>query len=308
MAPNSGHSGISLSVLAGRLGLKALGGEALVSGLTEDSRQVRPGDIFAAVKGQGADGRNFIVPAQEAGAAAVMLEEPDLPAGPRLLFQGSSGFRKAVSRAAREVYGFPDKKMDLIGITGTNGKSTIAYLLENIFELHGLKTGVIGTINYRWPGQVREAVNTTPEGPLLFRTLAEMAQDHCRAAVMEVSSHALELGRVDGLEFSAAVFTNLTQDHLDFHKDFVSYFAAKKKLFLHHLKKAGGKVRAAAGVDDSYGQRLREELGQAACGFGFAAGAEIRGSDLHCGLDGLRFKIQTPWGSWEQTSPLIGAF
>ncbi|MDR1083744.1 MAG: UDP-N-acetylmuramoyl-L-alanyl-D-glutamate--2,6-diaminopimelate ligase [Deltaproteobacteria bacterium] len=307
MEPSNVSSPVRLTELAGQFDLKAVGGDPQVFGLTEDSRSVRPGDIFAAIKGLGSDGRDYIDRARDAGAAAVMLEEPDLPVGPRLLFSGKSGFRPAVSRVARTVYGCPDQKLALVGLTGTNGKSSIAYLLEDIFREHGLLTGIIGTVNYRWPGQVREALNTTPEGPLLYRTLAEMVSDGCRTVVMEVSSHALELGRVEGLEFSLALFTNLTQDHLDFHLNFDNYFAAKKKLFTRHLKKDGA-VRAAVGVDDPYGSALKKELGSSAYGYGLTSEADIKGCDLSCSLSGIRLAVQTPWGGWEQDSPLIGSF
>ncbi|MDR2141134.1 MAG: UDP-N-acetylmuramoyl-L-alanyl-D-glutamate--2,6-diaminopimelate ligase [Deltaproteobacteria bacterium] len=299
--------GQSLKDLATRLGLTALGGEAWVTGLTEDSRAVRPGDIFAAIKGLGQDGRDFIEAARLSGAAAIVLEEPDLPVGPRLLHSGQTGYRAVVNQLAREVYGYPDRALKLIGVTGTNGKSTICYLLESVLLAHQQKVGVLGTINYRWPGQLRPAPNTTPEGALLSRTLADMVKDGCQAAIMEVSSHALELGRVAGLAFELALFTNLTQDHLDFHGDFARYFAAKKKLFLERLI-ADGQTRALVGVDDSYGAILREELGPRAHGYGFSPEAEVRGDNLKVDLAGLSLSVHSPWGDWEQTSPLIGSF
>jgi UDP-N-acetylmuramoyl-L-alanyl-D-glutamate--2,6-diaminopimelate ligase len=260
-----------------------------------------------AIKGLGHDGRDYIDAAKRAGAVAVLLEAPDAPVGPRLLYEGKTGFRQLVTRLAQAVYQNPDRQLELVGVTGTNGKSSICYLLEAILLAQGQKAGVMGTINYRWPGQIRTAPNTTPEGPLLFQTLADMARDKCQSVVMEVSSHALDLGRVAGLEFSWALFTNLTQDHLDFHDNIANYFQAKKRLFFERLKKDGA-VRAVVGVDDAHGRELRTELGSRAYGYGFSADAEIRGEIIRRDLNGLTLLIHSPFGEWEQTSPLIGSY
>jgi UDP-N-acetylmuramoyl-L-alanyl-D-glutamate--2,6-diaminopimelate ligase len=282
----------------------------LVAGLTEDSRAVRPGDLFAAIKGQGHDGRDFIGNALAAGAVAAFLEgsarSADL-ACPRIVFKGP-GFRAAVSRAGREIFGQPDQKLALVGLTGTNGKSTVSYLLEAILLAQGRKTGVVGTVNYRWPGEIRPAPNTTPEGPLLGRTLADMVAASCQVAVMEVSSHALALGRVAGYRFSQALFTNLTQDHLDFHGDLENYFLAKRKLFFEGLIDDGA-LRAVVGQDDPYGERLLKELGpQKALGFGFGPKAQVRAVAARYGLWGQILAVRSPWSEFELHSPLIGAF
>lgn len=300
-------SGLRLKELALRLNLKAKEGDPLIYGITEDSRTVKLGDLFVAIKGQGFDGRDFIKAAKEAGAVAVALTEPDLNVGPRLLVADESSFRTVVNQAAREIYNQPDRALDLVGVTGTNAKSTICYLLEEIFLASGQKTGVMGTINYRWPKVIRPAPNTTPEGPLFWRTLFDMAKDACQVVVMEVSSHALELGRVAGARFTQALFSNLTQDHLDFHGEMESYFQAKRKLFVLGLRD-DGKVRAAVGIDDPYGLRLKEELSQRAYGYGLSLKAEVRGENLRLSLSGLKMTIRSPFGDWEQTSPLIGAF
>jgi UDP-N-acetylmuramoyl-L-alanyl-D-glutamate--2,6-diaminopimelate ligase len=299
--------GLTLTGLGKRHNLKALGGRARVTGLTEDSRLVRPGDIFAAIQGLGHNGRDYIESAKQNGAAAILLETPDLAVGPRLLYDNPAGFRQLVNRVAREIYDYPDQKLDLIGVTGTNGKSTICYLLDEILTLHDFKMGIIGTINYRWPGEVRPAPNTTPEGALLSQTLADMVKAQCQKAVMEVSSHALELGRLEGVKFGWALFTNLTQDHLDFHGDLENYYQAKKKLFVDHLKR-DQKVRGAVGTDDPYGLRLQKELGPRVFAFGLNGEPEVKGSNLVCSIKGLSLKITSPFGIWEQKSPLIGSF
>jgi UDP-N-acetylmuramoyl-L-alanyl-D-glutamate--2,6-diaminopimelate ligase len=161
----------------------------------------------------------------------------------------------------------------------------------------------MGTVNARWPGEVRPAANTTPEGPLLSATLAEMVAAGCRSGVLEVSSHALALGRVTGLGFEAALFTNLSRDHLDFHRDMESYYQAKKLLFDRHLKPGPG--RAVINADDEYGARLAGELGKGAVTYGFADRAGVKGENLALGREGLSLDIVHPGGRWRQTSPLL---
>ena len=295
---------VALSRLAGQLNLELRGpGEAEICGLTEDSRAVRPGWIFAAVPGTRFHGRHFLDEALARGAAAVLLggEDMDLPV-PRLLAE-ESRLRPLMALAAAIIFGRPGEKMILVGLTGTNGKTTTAYLLEAVLKRAGLRPGVMGTVNFRWPGQVRPAVNTTPEGPLLSATLAEMAEAGCRSAVLEISSHALALGRVTGLSFEAALFSNLSRDHLDFHPDMESYYQAKKLLFDRHLRPGGG--RAVINVDDEYGARLAGELGEGARTYGFSARAGVRGENLALGREGLALDIVHPGGRWRQASPLL---
>ncbi|MDR2934426.1 MAG: UDP-N-acetylmuramoyl-L-alanyl-D-glutamate--2,6-diaminopimelate ligase, partial [Candidatus Adiutrix sp.] len=262
-----------------------------------------PGWIFAALPGTRFHGRQFLDEALARGAAAVLLggEDVDLPV-PRLL-AAESRLRPLMALASTIVYGRPGEKLILIGLTGTNGKTTTAYLLEAVLGRAGLRPGVMGTVNSRWPGQVRPAVNTTPEGPLLSATLAEMVAAGCRSAVLEVSSHALALGRVTGLGFEAALFTNLSRDHLDFHRDMESYYQAKKLLFDRHLRPGGG--RAVINVDDEYGARLAGELDKGAATYGLKSRAEVKGESLKLGREGLTMDIVHPGGRWRQTSPLL---
>ncbi|MDR1921451.1 MAG: UDP-N-acetylmuramoyl-L-alanyl-D-glutamate--2,6-diaminopimelate ligase, partial [Candidatus Adiutrix sp.] len=214
-----------------------------------------------------------------------------------------------MSEAAAVIYGRPAEKLVAVALTGTNGKTTASYLLEAVLEAAGLKPGVLGTINFRWPGHVGPAPNTTPEGPVLQASLAAMLAAGAKAAVLEVSSHALSLGRVAGLSFDAALFTNLSRDHLDFHRDMEEYFQAKRRLFVDHLKagprRAAPDVPAVINIDDEYGRRLAAELGGRALTFGFAPEAAVRGRNLSVGREGLAFTIESPFGDWEQTSPLL---
>jgi len=204
--------------------------------------------------------------------------------------------------SAAIIYGRPSDRIILIGLTGTNGKTTTAYLLEAVLKKAGLNPGVMGTINFRWPGVEKPAPNTTPEGPVLSSCLADMINCGSKAAVLEVSSHALSLGRVAGLGFETALFTNLSRDHMDFHSDMEDYYQAKKLLFTKHLKP--GKKKAVINIDDDHGRRLAGEL-ESTLTFGFSPEAEVRGQDLAMSRDGLSLTIVTAGETWVQTSPLI---
>ena len=296
---------ISLSRLAGQLNLKIEGrGDPEIVGITEDSREAGPGWLFAAVPGLKFNGRDYAAEAVAKGAAAVLLgggDDLDLPV-PRLRTP-SGDLRSVMASAAAIIYGRPADRLIMVGLTGTNGKTTTAYLMEDVLERAGLKPGVMGTINFRWPGRQLSAPNTTPEGPMINRCLSRMLQDGCKSAVMEVSSHGLSLGRVTGLRFEAALFTNLSRDHMDFHQDMEDYFQAKKLLFTKHLKP--GPARAVINIDDPWGRRLAGELGDQALTFGFDAEAHVRGSDLKISRDGLVLTITAGDRTWVQTSPLI---
>jgi UDP-N-acetylmuramoyl-L-alanyl-D-glutamate--2,6-diaminopimelate ligase len=188
-------------------------------------------------------------------------------------------------------------------VTGTNGKSTISYLLEDMLRTAGRTPGVIGTVNYRWPGVRAQAPNTTPEGPLLYRVLAAMAKAGCDTAVMEISSHALSLGRVRDLRVAAALMTNLTRDHLDHHGSMEAYYQAKRRLFFENL--AG---RAAVGLGDPYLARLAEELGPRALTYGLGPAADVRGEGVAVDRRGVSMTVETPSGAYRVDSRLLGSF
>ncbi|KXS55653.1 MAG: hypothetical protein AMR96_07050 [Candidatus Adiutrix intracellularis] len=297
---------VTLGCLASQMKLEIRGsGDPEISGITDDSRNVAPGWIFAAQPGVRFNGRNFAAEAVARGAAAVLLPEPDLElAVPRLLAP-KERLHSIIAFAASIIYGHPTDQLITVGLTGTNGKTTVSYLMEAILKRAGLKPGVMGTVNYRWPGETRPAPNTTPEGSVLFGVLVAMYQAGCRSAILEVSSHGLSLGRVAGLNFEVALFTNLSRDHLDFHKDMDDYYKTKKLLFTRYLRPGVG--RAVINIDDKYGRRLAGELGERALTYGFSEEAQVRGDDLRVDRNGLSLSISVPGGkTWHQTSPLLG--
>src|SRR2546426_4364952 len=199
-----------------------------VTSLAYDSRRVQPGTLFFAIPGEKADGHEFIAPALKAGAVAVVSER-DAPADLAARWVSVRGIRRALATVARTFYGDPNSRLKLIGVTGTNGKTTTSYLLQSILQAAGISSGLFGTIEHRFADRTLPALNTTPESLDLLSYFAELVAAGGQAAVMEVSSHALAQERIWGFRFSAAVFTNLTRDHLDYHKDFESYFKAKRR-------------------------------------------------------------------------------
>lgn len=224
-----------------------------VSGIAYDSRKVRSGDLFVAVKGALSDGHSYLSAAARSGAVAAIVERVDtglLDVLPQYVAENS---RAALALASAYFYEYPSKALRLIGITGTNGKTTTAHLVENIMNAAGLPTGVLGTVEYRFGDLSLAAARTTPESTDLQRMLWEMASRGARAAAVEVSSHALDLDRLRGCEFDTIVFTNLSPEHLDYHKDMETYFAAKSRLFDQAVYPAR---RYVVNTSDPYGARL----------------------------------------------------
>ncbi|MBI1984244.1 MAG: UDP-N-acetylmuramoyl-L-alanyl-D-glutamate--2,6-diaminopimelate ligase, partial [Acidobacteria bacterium] len=274
-----------------------------ITSLAYDSRRVEPGTLFFAIQGEQADGHDFIPQALEHGAAAVVSERP-APADFASRWIRVPRIRRALAETSRNFYGRPDSQLQLIGITGTNGKTTTAYLLESILRASGTSAGLFGTIEYRFGGRTLSAVNTTPESLDLLACLAELVGAGGKAAVMEVSSHALAQERVWGFHFSAAVFTNLTQDHLDYHKDFENYFAAKRRLF--EGLGAGPPDLAVINADDPWGRRLLDLPFPRRMTYGMNSGADVRAKEFRQDPSGLRAVVHTPAGALEIESPLVG--
>jgi UDP-N-acetylmuramoyl-L-alanyl-D-glutamate--2,6-diaminopimelate ligase len=242
--------------------------DPLVSGLTHDSRAVEEGFLFVALRGA-RDGADFAARAVEAGAAAVLAASEDRRLGVPWLQVADD--RAALADCAAALAGEPSTRMAVTGITGTNGKTTTSWMLDSILEAAGRPSGLVGTLGARWPGGERPSPRTTPEAPDLQEMLVDMERAGCVHAVVEVSSHAIDLERVRGLRFAALGFTNLTQDHLDWHGDLESYFATKRRLFTE----LGPAAPAVVCADDAHGRRLAEELRAAdprrtvlTCGFG----------------------------------------
>lgn len=239
----------------------------VISSVEYDSRRVQRGSLFVAVQGFQSDGHEFVRKAVDAGASAVVVSAERIKdfrdvqdSGVAVL--ASDDCRRALSRLSAAMCGFPSRKAVVIGITGTNGKTSTTYMLESIFRKAGYNPGVIGTVNYRWNSTVRPAPNTTPESKEMQDLLFEMTGDGVDCVIMEISSHGLELGRADDIDLDAAVFTNLTRDHLDFHHTFEEYFSAKLKIFDILTRSTKEKKSAVINTDDPYGKRIYNDRGR----------------------------------------------
>ena len=278
----------------------SVNGAVEIVGLAYDNREVGPGTLFFCVPGFTRDGHAFAPDAVAHGAAALVVErelELDVPA------IRVDSVRAAMAPAAANFYGDPTATLQTVGVTGTNGKTTTAFLVRELLEAGGRQTGLLGTVKSVIGGEEREVERTTPEAIDLQRTFREMLDQGDQACVMEVSSHALELHRADAIHFAAAIFTNLTQDHLDFHPTMEDYFNAKRRLF------TGGEAPKASivNVDDPYGARLAAEL-QDPITFALRRDATYRATGVRTDLSGSSFAVQTPDGELELRSPLRGEF
>jgi len=276
-----GSGAMDLERLAAALGPVEVVGRAAadVTDLVYDARRAGPGSVFFCVPGERADGHDFAPQAVESGAVALVVErrlELDVP---QLVVPDA---RAAMPRAAVAFFGDPTAELQVAGVTGTSGKTTTAFLLYAILAAAGRRPGLVGTVESRIGGERRKLDRTTPEAIDLQRLCREMLEAGDRSCAIEASSHASALGRLDGTRFAALVFTNLSQDHLDFHADMEDYFQAKRRLF------GAGRTPAAVNVGDPHGRRLAEEL-PGALTFGFADDAELRPEELELGPDGARF-------------------
>ena len=266
-----------------------------VGEVTFDSRQVVPGALFFCVRGANEDGHDFAGEAVREGAAALVVERwLDLDVAQILV----PSARQAMGPMSAVVFGNPARSLTIVGVTGTNGKTTIVHLLDAVFRAAGHRTGAIGTVGAHVAGESVPLARTTPEAPDLQRLLGRMRDADVTTVAMEVSSHALDQDRVGGVTFDAAVFTNLSQDHLDHHGSMESYFAAKASLF------AEGRTRhAVLNVDDAWGRRLLD-IPIPVTTFGLGAGADVRAEEVRSRVDGLAFRVD----GREVTSRLRGAF
>jgi UDP-N-acetylmuramoyl-L-alanyl-D-glutamate--2,6-diaminopimelate ligase len=267
--------------------------------LAYDSRQVQPGTLFFCVPGLRSDGHDFAAAAVQAGAAALVVERPLGLGVPEVLVASA---RAAMGPVAARFYGDPTAELDVVGVTGTNGKTTTAFLARALLQAGGRPCGLLGTVTSVVGGQERPVARTTPEAIDLHADFRAMLDGGERACVMEVSSHALELARTDGVRFAAGIFTNLTQDHLDFHGTMEAYFQAKRKLFLPTAPRI-----SVINIDDPYGRRLAAELPEALT-FAIDREADYRARDVQVGFDGCRLHLQTPEGERALFLPLRGRF
>jgi UDP-N-acetylmuramoyl-L-alanyl-D-glutamate--2,6-diaminopimelate ligase len=282
-------------------GIDAEAGAVEITGLAYDSRAVAPGSLFFCVPGFQSDGHDFAGQAVERGAAALVVERP-LGLGVPEVVVGSA--RAAMGPAAVRFYGDPSAELRVVGVTGTNGKTTTAFLLRALLEAvdPGSSCGLLGTVKSVIGGVEREAGRTTPEAIDLQADFRAMLDGGDRACAIEVSSHALQLGRADAVHFAAAIFTNLTQDHLDFHEDMEDYFQAKRRLF------AADPGVSVVNVGDPYGRRLAGEIDGALITFAVEEDADYRATDLRCDAGGCRFVVHTPAGEREVALPIPGHF
>lgn len=271
-----------------------------ITGVAYDSRAVSGTDLFFCVPGARVDGHEFAAEAVAAGAVALCVERPTGAGVPEIVVSDS---RKAMAHLSAAFFGYPANDLMLLGVTGTNGKTTTAFLLDAIARAAGRTTGVIGTIETRIGDEHRPGVRTTPESLDLHRLFAEMRDAGVDCVAMEVTSHALALGRVEGITYSAAGFTNLSQDHLDFHADMDDYFAAKRLLFTPQYAALG-----AVNVDDPYGRKLFESIQIPCIGFGLGTDADVRAQNVELRADGSSFELTTGRGTTRLNVSLAGAF
>lgn len=266
-----------------------------VSGLRYRSAEVRPGDLFACIPGARADGHDFAAEAVQRGAVALLVER-FLPLGVTQV--RVDRVRDALGPISAAFHGHPSRRLRMVGVTGTNGKTTTTFLLASIFRAHGWRSGVVGTTGV-WIGERPTPFpRTTPEAPDLQRLLAEMVEEGVQAVAMEVSSHGLDQRRVDGTRFEVAVFTNLSQDHLDYHPTMEAYFAAKARLFTPALSE-----RAVVNHDSPEGRRL-EDGDLPTVTYGLGPGADVRAEDVRATSEGISFRV----GALQIRSRLRGAF
>jgi UDP-N-acetylmuramoyl-L-alanyl-D-glutamate--2,6-diaminopimelate ligase len=278
-----------------------------IEGIAYHSKQVGEGFLFAAIRGLEFDGHQFIDEAMERGAEAVLLEEGQEIPNRTMIFVPNS--RQALATISSNFYGNPSSRVRLIGITGTNGKTTTTYLLESILKRAGYDVGVIGTINYRFGQKTISAPNTTPESLDLQRILWEMVKEGTSHVIMEVSSHGLDLDRVFGCQFDGVIFTNFTSDHLDYHKTLGHYFESKRKLFSESLIESRKAKRfAVTNHDDPRGEEIVKGIGLPVIRYGLNSSCDISADQVVSTFEGLSCRIRTPKGKFSVHSKLMGGF
>jgi UDP-N-acetylmuramoyl-L-alanyl-D-glutamate--2,6-diaminopimelate ligase len=285
-------------------GAAGIAGDIEIGGIAVDSRSVRRGDLFVALRGTSADGHDFLPAAARAGAAAALVER-ELPPSPLAVVLVPST-AAALPKVALTFHGDPSARLRVTGVTGTNGKTTFTYLLEGILSAAGRTPAVAGTIDYRVGGKTIRRGLTTPFPHELQRVMAEALASGATDFVMEVSSHSAAQGRIEGVRFDVAVFTNLSRDHLDYHGDMESYFAAKARLFREYLPAGGKRTGIALNGDDPYGERLAREFPSATT-FGFSRARDVHPQAMETTWEGSRMLLATPSGPIALRSGLIGA-
>ncbi|MBN2684694.1 MAG: UDP-N-acetylmuramoyl-L-alanyl-D-glutamate--2,6-diaminopimelate ligase [Pontiellaceae bacterium] len=289
--------------------LGVLGDEKVeVTGVAYDSRQVTPGCLFIAVPGEHVDGADFVSDAVSRGAVAIVSECSFDPGSGVALVQVTCA-RRALAGLANAFYGNLSKKLFTVGVTGTNGKTTTTYMIRDVLRAGGFEPGLLGTVAYEVGERSIPATRTTPEATEIHSMFERMCQHGCDAAVMEVSSHAIAMERVHGIEFNVAVFTNLTRDHLDFHGGMEAYFETKARFF-DFVRDGGSGRTAVINIDDPWGKKLADErlLDSTIVTYGFDAAAQVRATKVIPSLSGTDFYVETPWGKGPVRLKLLGRF
>ena len=279
-----------------------------ISGLAMDSRRVMPGNLFFALPGRRADGNSFVDEAINRGAVAIVAEKIPSGTAARVTYLKVADARRALAQVSQRFYKFPDKALELIGVTGTNGKTTVTNLIKHLLATPSQRVGLIGTVNYDLGNRVVPSYRTTPESLELYGMLAQMRDAGCRQAAMEVSSHGLDQHRVLGMQFGVAVFTNLTRDHLDYHRTMEEYFAVKSQLFQGN---AGAVPKAAAiNLDDPHGRQLAAALPPDVklVTFGEAPDATVRAEEVRLNFKNTELRLVWPGGALAIESPFIGRY
>ncbi len=281
--------------------------DQIIDSVHYDSRTVTPGGLFVAIQGHRWDGYTYIEEAIENGAVAVLTEK-EWSGRPSISVAQVENARLALAAVSSAFYGDPCRELCMIGITGTNGKTTTAYLMESILNAAGLEVGVIGTINYRFGGQSFTSPVTTPESLDLMRLLRKMADSGVTHVVLEVSSHALDLHRVAFCEFDVGVFTNLSREHLDYHHDMETYWQCKRELCVGRLGVGSkrGRATAVTNWDDLKGKELYGEVSVPCLRAGLSDDCEIRAQDINLTKDAASGRVRTPEGEFDFTSSLVG--
>ncbi|MGM0556257.1 MAG: Mur ligase family protein, partial [Myxococcota bacterium] len=286
-----------------------------VDAVVFDSRRAEPGTLFAALRGLHADGHDYVDSAIGTGASAVFVERgADVPSldVPVIVAEDT---RRMLGPVSAAVFGHPSDALEVVGVTGTNGKTTTTWILEQLLGVDDTSVGVIGTVSHRWLDQTIPAVNTTPESAELQSLLSRMRDDGVGRVAMEVSSHGLETHRLRGTAFDVGVFTNLSQDHLDFHETMEAYLAAKERLFTELLPasaRSGKRPIAVINADDEAGQGLAQEVEELdevrAVTFGRTTGADFHVRAIEPGIRRTSFRVDAPLGELRVEMPLIGDF
>jgi UDP-N-acetylmuramoyl-L-alanyl-D-glutamate--2,6-diaminopimelate ligase len=280
-----------------------------VRGISHDSREVKPGDLFVCLVGEKSDGHRFAADAVARGAAALAIQADHADEisrnVPRITVPDT---RRALPALSAALFGHPSRAMKVVGITGTNGKTTTTFLTAAILQRAGLKTGTIGTLGAYLGDEKLPSEHTTPEADQLQALLAEMRSRGAEAVVMEASSHALAQYRTDSIDFDAAAFTNLTQDHLDYHGDMESYYRSKLRLFTDYPAESGKLFAASINVDDSYGRRLATESKGRVLTYAIDGPADIRAESVETGPGSVSFRAATPSGGFDVRLNIGGAF